>query len=163
MEFIVDEVDSLNIQDSTMTELLNDVYVVENYVEPGVAKKLFETTSIKDRGVILCAIEKQSRTLAGSVIFVPSNSPACKLAKKNESEMQLLCVRPEYRNKGLGTLLVNSVLNIAKQKGSNKMILWTQRSMKSAQKLYLKSGFVHIENITKNHIEFLVYEKKIIK
>jgi len=159
MEFLVGEADSLNILSSKISELLNEVYVGGNYVESEVATKLFEATSVKNRGVIICALEKQSLSLAGSVIIVPSNSPACQLAQENESEMHLLCVKSKYRNKGLGKLLINSAINMATQNGNTKMILWTQQSMKTAQRLYSNSDFVHIKNITKNNREFLVYEK----
>ena len=159
MGFLIDDADSLNVLDSTLTKLLIDVYVGENYVEPEVAEKLFEATSVKSRGIIICAVEKQSLTLAGCVIVVPSNSPACKIAQENESEMHLLCVGTKYRKKGLGRLLISSAIEMAIHSGNKKMILWTQQSMRQAQRLYSSVGFVHIKNITRNNREFIVYEK----
>jgi len=159
MEFLIDEVDNLNIPESLLTELLSNVYVGENYVEPEVAEKLFEATSVKSRGLIICAVEKKSSKLAGCVIVVPYNSFACKIAQKNESEMHLLCVDAKYRNKGLGMLLINSAIDVAKRSKNKKMILWTQQNMVQAQRLYSSVGFVYINNITRNGREFLVYEK----
>lgn len=159
MEFIIDEADNLNVPGSTIAELLIEVYVSENYVEPEVAEKLFEPTLVKSRGIVICVIENQSLTLAGCVIVVPFNSPACKIAKENESEMHLLCVNTKYRKKGLGKLLVKSAIDMAINNGNKKMILWTQQSMKSAQRLYSSMGFIHVKNITRNNREFLVYEK----
>lgn len=159
MEFQLGESDSLNIHGSNISKLLIDVYVGEKYIESEEAVKLFEATSLKNRGIIICAVEKRSLALAGIVIIVSSNSPACKIAQENESEMHLLCVKSNYRNKGLGKLLINSAIDTAAQNGNKKMILWTQKSMKSAQRLYANSGFTHIKSITKNNREFLVYEK----
>lgn len=159
MEFLIDESESLNILDSKISELLTDVYVGDKYIEPEEAVKLFEVTALNNRGVIICAVEKQSLTLAGSVIVVQHNSPDCKIAQENESEMHLLCVNSKYRNNGLGKLLINAAIDMATQNGNNKMILWTQQSMKAAQRLYTNSEFIHIKNISRNNREFLVYEK----
>jgi len=159
MEFLIDEADNLNIHSSKISKLLNEVYVGGNYIEPNVAANLFEASAVKNRGVIICALEKQSLSLAGCVVFVSSNSPACQLAKENESEMHLLCVSTKFRNEGLGKLLITSAIDMAQKNGHKKMILWTQQSMKAAQKLYLNCDFKYIKNITKNNREFLVYEK----
>ena len=159
MEFLLGESDSLNIHGSNISKLLNDVYVGEKYIESEEAVKLFEETSLKNRGIIICAVEKRSLALAGSVIVVSADSPACKIAQENESEMHLLCVKSNYRNKGLGKLLINAAIDTAAQNGNKKIILWTQQSMKSAQRLYANSDFTHINSITKNNREFLIYEK----
>jgi len=161
MDFLIEKADNLNVHSSTITELLHNVYVGENYVNPDAAEKLFDATSLLNRGIIICAVEKQSLTLAGCVIVVSSNSPACKIAKEKESEMHLLCVSIKYRNNGLGKLLINSAIDMAIHNGNIKMILWTQQSMKTAQRLYSSLDFVHVKNITKNNRKFLVYEKNL--
>jgi ribosomal protein S18 acetylase RimI-like enzyme len=162
MEFLSDEAASLNIAISKISALLNEVYVGDNFVEPEVAANLFETEAIKKRGTIICAVEKHSLALAGCVIVVPSDSPACYLAQKNESEMHLLCVKKKYRRKGLGALLINSAINRATVENNSKMLLWTQQSMSAAQRLYSNTGFTHIDNFTKNNRQFLVFEKTLV-
>jgi len=159
MEFLVGEISSFNIKESMVSELLNEVYVGEKYVEAEVAKEMFEYNEIKKKGVVLCAVENQSLSLAGIVIFVPYSSPASKLAKENESEMHLLCVNKKYRNKGIGKMLIKSVVDMAIENGNTKIILWTQKTMKAAQNLYKNSEFTYLNNIIKNNREFLVYEK----
>jgi len=161
MEFLVGEIAKFNIPESTVSELLNEVYVGEKYVKTEVAKEMFEYNEIKKRGIVICAVEKQSFSLAGVVIFVSYESPASKLAKENESEMHLLCVNKKYRNKGIGKMLINSVIDIAIKNGNTKIILWTQKAMIAAQNLYEKAEFTHINNIIKNKREFLVYEKQL--
>jgi len=161
MEFIVGEIAGFNIPESMVSELLNEVYVGEEYVKTDVAKEIFEYNEIKKRGIVICAVEKKSFSLAGVVVFVPYGSPASKLAKENESEMHLLCVNKKYRNKGIGKMLIKSVVDIAIKNGNTKTILWTQKTMKAAQNLYDKAGFTHINNIMKNNSEFLVYEKQL--
>ena len=159
MDFLIGEADKLKIQSSSVSELLKEVYVSENFVELDVATKLFETKALEKRGIIICAIEKQSLALAGVVFVVSSKSSACQMAQDDETEMHLLCVKNKYRNNGLGKNLIKSAITMATKNGSNKMILWTQQSMKSAQRLYLNAQFVHVNSMTKNSRDFLVYEK----
>lgn len=71
--------------------------------------------------------------------------------------MQLLGVKPEYRGHGLGRMLVVSAIGIAKHNNYSKTILWTQTSMKLAQKLYETTGFNYVNNRNKHGSDFKVY------
>jgi ribosomal protein S18 acetylase RimI-like enzyme len=108
--------------------------------------------------MLIVAREKLNLSLAGIVIVVPPDSPARRLAQSNEAEMHLLGVKPEYRRHGLGRMLVESAIGIAKHSGYSKIILWTQISMKSAQQLYEATGFIHVGDIKRNGRDFKVYE-----
>ena len=162
MKFLIAEAESLKISGLDVSELLNEIYVDEDYVEDKAAVDLFEFNAVKKRGVLICALENHSSDLAGIVIVVPYDSPASQIANENESEMHLLGVKKNYRNNGLGDSLIKYAINSARSKGYHKMILWTQRNMEAAQKLYKSNGFIHIENITKNGREFLIYEKNLL-
>jgi putative acetyltransferase len=59
-------------------------------------------------------------------------------------EMKRLYVRPSARGTGLGKLLVESAISIARQNGYSELRLDTLASMASAQKLYGALGFVEI-------------------
>ena len=158
MEFQIDTADALNINDEELSELLTKVYVTGGFTQPEEAVSLFEPSSVRKRGILIGAREKQHSRLAGVVILVPPNSPARRLAQNNEAEMHLLGVNPEYRRHGLGRMLVDSAIAQAKNNGYSKIVLWTQVSMKSAQKLYDLTGFVYIDDITRNGRDFRVYE-----
>jgi len=159
MDFRIDEADLLNINDKNISELLNEVFVCGGFVEPDIAHKLFDASTVKQRGLLLCAITIPTSILAGMVIIVPPDSPACSLAQDNEAEMHLLGVKPCYRNHGLGKSLVEAAFNRTKLSGYSKIILWTQPTMNAAQRLYETAGFRHTRNMVKNEREFLVYEK----
>jgi GNAT superfamily N-acetyltransferase len=58
--------------------------------------------------------------------------------------MKRLYVRPSARGTGLGKLLVESAISIARQNGYAELRLDTLASMASAQKLYGALGFVEI-------------------
>ncbi|WP_455207429.1 GNAT family N-acetyltransferase [Kaarinaea lacus] len=158
MEFEVDAAERLRIEDIELSELLTQVYVAGGFTEPDEADMLFEPTAVRKRGMLIGAREKQHLKLAGIVIVVPPDSPARRLAQNNEAEIHLLGVKPEYRGHGLGRMLVESAIGRAKHSGYSKIILWTQVTMKSAQKLYEATGFIHVNDIKRKGREFKVYE-----
>lgn len=159
IEFEIGTTDFLRITDMELYELLTQVYVEGRFVTPEEATSLFEPSAVRIRGVLIVARTKPNSTLAGMVIVVSPDSPARRLAENNEAEMHLLGVKPEYRRQNLGRILVAAAIERAKQSGYSKMILWTQTSMNAAQQLYESTGFVHINNMTRNGRDFKVYEK----
>lgn len=159
MEFEIDTADLLTVDDTELTQLLTQVYVAGGFTEPDEVAALFEPSAVRGRGLLIVAREKSHLRLAGGVILVPPGSPARRLAQNNEAEMHLLAVKSEYRRHGLGRRLVESTIQKAKQSGYSKIILWTQLSMTSAQKLYEATGFTHIDDLKKNGRDFKVYER----
>lgn len=59
-------------------------------------------------------------------------------------EMKRLYVRPAYRSVGLGKLMVDAVIQVARRAGHRELRLDTLASMASAQALYRRLGFVEI-------------------
>ena len=159
MEFEIATADSLRITDAELAELLTQVYVTDGFTMQEEAVSLFESSAIRDRGVLIGAREKRHSKLAGIIIVVPPHSSARRLAKNNEAEIHLLGVKPEYRRHGLGRMLVEAAIAQAIQSGYSKLILWIQLSMNAAQRLYESIGFVHIDDIKRNGRDFKVYEK----
>lgn len=159
MEFEIAPADFLEITDPELSALLMQVYVAGGFAKPEEAASLFEPSAVRKRGVIIGAREKQHLILAGIVIVVPPDSPARRLAGSNEAEIHLLGVMPEYRQHGLGRMLVEAAIDSAKHSGYSKIILWTQFSMNAAQKIYESTGFIHTDDMTRNGRDFRVYEK----
>jgi len=159
MEFIVDNIHNLNIMDDEIFTLLSQVYVQAGFASAQVAKTVFDPTKVKARGVLFAAQEKAKPGLSGMVIVVPPESNATVRANENECEMHLLGVHPNYRGHGLGRQLVMKAIQFATQHNWAKMILWTQKPMIEAQSLYESTGFVRTGEMTKNGIDFFVYER----
>ena len=160
MKFKIDASEAAEVTDEEISEILTLVYVESGYTSKEVAKKVFEPSLVRSRGRLIIAREELTMKLAGMVIVVPPNSIATVRAKSNECEIHLLGVKPTYRGCGLGRSLVTVAVSFAKESGWSKIILWTQKSMKEAQSLYESVGFIKTDEMHKNGIDFLVYEKK---
>ena len=158
-EFIISTAELLAVTDSEISELLTRVYVKAGFTTPSESVTLFEPSAVRRRGLLIAARENQKAHLAGMVILVSSDSPASRLAGPNEAELQLLGVKPECRRLGIGRMLVETAINQAILLGYSKLILWTQHSMNSAQKLYESLGFIYFDDIERNGRNFKVYER----
>ncbi len=163
MNFHIDTAEALTISDQEITELLSRVYVDGGFTTAEVAISLFEPAAVRSRGKIIAAREKQHLIFAGMVITVYPDSPARRLARDDETEMQLLGVKPEYRGNSLGKMLVEAAIDDAKQKGYSKMLLSTQLSMQAAHHLYELSGFIRApdRNFSRGGRDFWAYEKQL--
>ncbi|MDJ0651041.1 MAG: GNAT family N-acetyltransferase [Xenococcaceae cyanobacterium MO_188.B19] len=161
MKFEIDTADALKLKDIEISELLNQVYVEGGFIDLREAALLLNPSAVTKRGTLIGVREKLYSNLVAMIILVPPDSAARRLAKNNEAEIHLLAVKPEYRRRGLGGMLVESAINKAKSLGCSKIILWTQTTMKEAQKLYQTSGFVYIDDIERNSRKFKVYELKL--
>ena len=157
MEFDIHAAEQLEIEDSELSALMTQVYVDGGFTDVSEAKSLFDPAAIRQRGLLIGARDKKSTVLAGIIILVPPESTARRLAQNNEAEIHLLGVKSEYRGHGLGRSLVTEAIIRSKQKRYQKIILWTQDSMKAAQSLYESVGFVYAKNIEKNGRTFKVY------
>ncbi|MDH5359566.1 MAG: GNAT family N-acetyltransferase [Gammaproteobacteria bacterium] len=160
MEFVIDTAEALGIDDDEISALLAQVYVADGHATTEEAAILFAPTAVRERGVLLGAREQQHGALAGMIILVPPDSPARRIAQDNEAELHLLGVRADYRRDGLGRLLVETAIGLATENDYSKIILWTQHSMKPAQRLYESVGFVYRSELKRNGRNFKVYERE---
>jgi DNA-binding MarR family transcriptional regulator/GNAT superfamily N-acetyltransferase len=71
-------------------------------------------------------------------VFVVQREP--KLA-----QLRCLLVEPEARGKGVGAALVNECISFARSAGYESMMLWTQKGLDSARKIYEAAGFKLVE------------------
>jgi putative acetyltransferase len=91
---------------------------------------------------------------------IGDKSCGCVALRKLEGricEMKRLYVKPDFRKRGLGKLLVERVVSEAKFRGYEFMRLDTLATMRSAIKLYKAYGFYEIPAYTFNPIPGAVY------
>jgi len=66
---------------------------------------------------------------------------------KKVALLEDMVVAPESRGKGIGSLLLNHALHVARQERLGRITLLTDPDNKSAQQLYTKKGFIKSEMV----------------
>ena len=74
-------------------------------------------------------------------------------------EMKRLYVRPKFRGKQIGELLIEKIIRDAKEIGYSFMLLDTLPFLKSAIRLYKKYGFYEILSYNNSPMETSIYMK----
>ena len=78
-------------------------------------------------------------------------------------EMKRLYIRPEFRNKGLGKMLIEKLIEDARGLGYTKMRLDTiEEKMKDAVKLYRSFGFYEIDAYNYNPEKGVLYMELVL-
>lgn len=159
-----------DVSDVELEQLLTRVYVDGGFTEKAMATSLFAAAAVRTRGVLVIArepparadLDRAPRALLGMVIVVEPGSPVRRLAASDEAEMHLLAVAPAARGRGVGRLLVDEALQIAREQGRARMVLWTQPTMRDAQRLYLAAGFTRApeRDWRRDDREFLVFTRR---
>tara|TARA_B100000945_G_scaffold105810_1_gene83828 strand:- start:535 stop:1041 length:507 start_codon:yes stop_codon:yes gene_type:complete len=66
--------------------------------------------------------------------------------REDAGEIKRMYVKPKFRGKKLGNLMVEKVISISKENGFSKLFLDTSSFMSSAVSLYKKYGFKEIDS-----------------
>jgi len=147
--------------DDELVALLRCVYVGGGFTDADVADVVFTPEAIRARGQLLCARGIRG-TLMGTVMVVPPDSPARRLAANDEAEMHLLAVGEDCRGLGVGSALVDAAVAAARRAGYRGMVLWTQPTMVGARRLYDRAGFSRSrsEDFKRHGRSFHVYRRR---
>lgn len=65
-------------------------------------------------------------------------------------EIKRMYIEPAYRKGGLGRALLESALNLARDKGFSRLLLDTRRDLKAANALYERFGFKDTKDYNQN-------------
>ncbi|MER6330099.1 GNAT family N-acetyltransferase [Streptomyces sp. NPDC001034] len=80
--------------------------------------------------------------LLGGVTFVPSPGAMADIARPEEAEIRMLAVDRAARGRGAGEALVRACVERARaREGCRAIVLSTQRTMRSAHRIYERLGF----------------------
>jgi GNAT superfamily N-acetyltransferase len=105
------------------------------------------------KGVLLLAAYENE--IAGCVALKPLEEPGC-------GEMKRLYVKPRFRKHHIGALLVERLIQEAKNTGYSVMKLDTLKRLVPAIKLYEKYGFVNTSSYYTNPLSDVVYMEKLL-
>ena len=160
MKFLIKE-DAERVTDSEINRLLTNAYVGGGFTSAERAATIFVPASVRIRGKMVVARTAEG-VFAGMVIVVRPDSPAQRMAEPDEAEIQLLAVDSIFRGQGLGRMLMSTALEIIREMGFEKSVLWTQPAMLPAHRLYESLGFVRVpsRDPVLDGILFFAYEKR---
>lgn len=74
------------------------------------------------------------------------------------AEIKRMRVNREHQGKGIGTLILSSLIQKAKERGYKKLILDTSTNQAAAKHLYEKRGFKEFKRGKTEHLENIFYE-----
>ncbi len=98
-----------------------------------VAKIIVEYISSEDTDKQACFIADYNDKPVGCILLMKKNDL--------EGKLRVLLVSEDARGKGIGGILVESLLEKAKAIGYERLSLWTTDNQKAARILYKKVGF----------------------
>lgn len=102
--------------------------------------KLTENPGIR----LLVAISPEGK-IDGAVVYIGDmnyyGSGGTATSEKNASGFRLLAVNPKTRGKGIGKLLIQTCINLAKNASQVQLIIHSTKAMHIAWEIYEKIGF----------------------
>ncbi|MFC9130997.1 GNAT family N-acetyltransferase [Streptomyces sp. NPDC057099] len=125
-------------------ELTAHAYLTDGLLDFGQSDEyLHELRDVAKRAAaadVLVAVEND--TLLGGVTFVPSGGPMADIAGPGEAEIRMLAVSHAARGRGTGEALVRACVDRARATpGCLRIVLSTQRTMRTAHRIYERLGF----------------------
>ena len=98
----------------------------------------------KPNTALLVAVSNTSQ-ICGAVVYFSDmkqyGSGGTATLETNASGFRLLAVDPNFRGQGIGKLLSEKCINLAKASGKSQLIIHSTKSMQVAWKMYEKLGF----------------------
>ena len=118
-----------------------------------VAAEFYDLKSkyLPPNGRLLCA-QTDNGEIVGCVAYHKHNDQRC--------EMKRLYVKPDCRKNNAGQLLVDEIIEFARQDGYSEMVLDTIEPLQSAIRLYKKVGFTETEPYYDNPMDDVIYLRK---
>jgi len=88
------------------------------------------------------ATPDDSEEILGTVTITPPGSPWREIARDGEGEFRMLAVAPAARGTGIGSALVDLVLDRFRRDGARAVVMSTLAEMTAAHRIYERAGFV---------------------
>ncbi|WP_306362618.1 GNAT family N-acetyltransferase [Nocardia sp. CC227C] len=121
-----------------------EVYVGEGHVNPrsDYVSELADTATRAAAAEVLVAVRGDE--LLGSVTVARPGTAFADIARPGELEFRMLAVAKRARGLGVGSALIDRVVEIARAEGRDGVVLTTMPTMADARRIYDRVGFVHV-------------------
>jgi DNA-binding MarR family transcriptional regulator/GNAT superfamily N-acetyltransferase len=93
-----------------------------------------------------CWIAERDGTNVGSVFLVQARDEATHAVLPAVAQLRMLLVEPSARGLGLGERLVTECERFAREKGYQRIVLWTNANLLAARGIYRKAGYVLVRS-----------------
>lgn len=90
-------------------------------------------------------VAEQDGGIVGSIFVMPSDG------LPGSAQLRMLYVEPSARGQGIGEALVAQAVGFARERGYDRMRLWTHTNQVSARKLYAAAGFRIVETMPEHN------------
>ena len=108
----------------------------------GYVQHLRDAASRDREAELWVATPDDSDEILGTVTITPSGSPWREIARDGEGEFRMLAVAPAAQGQGVGTALVDLVLDRFRADGARAVVMSTLPVMMAAHRIYERAGFV---------------------
>lgn len=118
-----------------------DAYVADGGITPEhpYAATLLDAGARARDAVLLVA--ESDGALLGTVTYVRPGTPLAEIGGPDEAEVRTLAVSPDARGQGVGRLLSDECVRLARAEGCGAVVLSSRPSMAAAHRLYERMGF----------------------
>jgi ribosomal protein S18 acetylase RimI-like enzyme len=90
---------------------------------------------------LLVAADPDDGRVLGTVTFVPDGGPLGEIAGPRETEFRMLAVDPAARGRGVGTALLQHVLDDSRRRRCEGVVCSSLPEMRAAHRIYRRLGF----------------------
>ena len=108
----------------------------------GYVQRLRDAATRDREAELWVATPDDSEEVLGTVTITPIGSPWREIARDGEGEFRMLAVSPGARGAGVGTALVDLVLDRFRTEGVRAVVMSTLPQMRAAHRIYERAGFV---------------------
>lgn len=131
---------------AAIARLFTSIYVEEGQAPGSHPLARADVARWAERALPLVALEAAETgaggtRIVGMVGLARGGMDATRVAVIGEGEVQRLAVAAHARGRGVGRALVEECVARSRASGDARLVLWTQPSMTSAQRLYERIGF----------------------
>jgi ribosomal protein S18 acetylase RimI-like enzyme len=121
-------------------DLVADVYRDEGFADGAYLAVLRDAARRANEAELLVAAAPGGQ-IVGTITYAAGGTAFADIALPDEAEFRMLAVAAAARGQGVGERLVLACIERARRQGRRRLVMSTQRDMRTAHRLYERLGF----------------------